>query len=65
MAKAMHPAINPETWQIGDQIKSVEDNVIGTVIEVGYNALKVRWEDGMTSFIGRRSNVAGRFEKVC
>jgi preprotein translocase subunit YajC len=51
--------------QTGDQVKSLEDGVVGTVIEVGYAAVKVRWEDGMTSQIGKRSNVAGRFERVC
>jgi len=62
---AMHPAINPAAWQVSDQIKSIADDVIGTVIEVGYNAVKVQWEDGKTSHVGKRSNVAGRFEKVC
>lgn len=51
--------------QIGDQVKCLEDEKVGSVIEVGYSAVKVRWEDGMVSCIGKRSNVAGRFQRVC
>jgi len=64
--KAAKDATYPQsTWTVGAQIKSLEDGVIGSVIEADYAAVKVQWEDGKTSHIGKRSNVAGRFERVC
>lgn len=61
----LHPALNVETWQIGDQIKSLEDGVSGAIVAATETLVTVKWQDGKTSRIGRYSNVAGRFEKVC
>lgn len=52
-------------WKVGNQVKSLEDDVVGEIVEADYTAVKVRWEDGKYSHIGRKSNIAGRFERVC
>jgi hypothetical protein len=62
------PMKKPETamdWDIGAQIKCLEDGAVGTVSEIGYATLKIKWENGVTTMIGRQDDVAGRFERVC
>lgn len=40
-----------EALRVGDRIRQIEDDVLGTVIDFGYRAISVKWDDGQVGTV--------------
>jgi len=50
--------------KVGQRVRHLDDNTEGEIIETGYNAIKVRWDDGVIAIYKHVSAGVTRVEPI-
>jgi len=53
MIKTTKATYKSTKWEIGGRVRFIEDGVFGTITDVGYCAIQVKWDDGQSGGIAR------------